>query len=303
MFRIRAIHRGILASLAALLFGGPIAAKAPAARPDPLKVALERAAIHPPSRIPGTSIAIAELETGEVVYEKNSKHPEVLASVTKMLSTAAALHELGPDYKFKTTFWRRGEVKGGLLAGSLLVVGGGDPNISGRFYNDDFNAVFDKWADGLKQAGIARVGGDLIVNASFFDAMGRHPDWKTGQENKWYQAPTSALSYNDNVVYVSIGPGERPGRLASITIEPESGLFHAVTLARTTGMKGRVRVAVKREPGSDAIEVFGIVPFRRVNWTTPIAVDDAPAFFGNSLRKRLEAAGIKVLGTLARQDV
>ena len=301
--------------MAALFLAGTAAARVPrakvppakivavAVKRDPLTVALEKAAIHPPSRLPGTSIAIAELETGEVVYEKNSKQPEVLASVTKMLSTAAALHGLGPDYKFKTTFWRRGDVKDGLLTGSLLVVGGGDPNISGRFYNDDFNAVFDKWADGLKQAGITRIGGDLIVNAAFFDSMGRHPDWKAEQENKWYQAPTSALSYNDNVVYVSIGPGERPGLLASITIEPESGLYHAVTQARTTGQRGRVRVAVKRQPGSDAIEVFGIVPFRRVNWTTPMSVDDPPAFFGNTLRRRLEAKGIKVLGTLARQDV
>ncbi len=298
--------------LAAFLLAGSLAAKVPpkvppakilAVKQDPLTAALEKAAKGPPSRAPGTSIEIALLDTGEVVYEKNAKHPEVLASVTKMLSTAAALHELGPDYKFKTTFWRRGDVKDGLLAGSLLVVGGGDPNISGRFYNDDFNAVFDKWADGLKQAGISRVSGDLIVNAAFFDGVGRHPDWKAGQENKWYQAPTSALSFNDNVVYVSIGPGDRPGRPASIRIEPESGLFHAVPLARTTGMRGSVRVAVTREPGSDAIEVFGLVPFRPVNWTTPISIDDPPAFFGNALWKRLEAAGIKVLGTLARKDV
>jgi serine-type D-Ala-D-Ala carboxypeptidase/endopeptidase (penicillin-binding protein 4) len=251
----------------------------------------------------GTSIQIAELDTGEVVYERNPAQAETLASVTKMLSTAAALHELGPDYKFKTTFWRRGDVKDGLLQGSLLVVGGGDPNISGRFYNDDFNAVFDRWADGLKQAGVVRVSGDLILNASFFDGVGRHPDWKNGQENKWYEAPTSALSYNDNVIYVSIGPGQRPGQPAAIRIEPESGLFRTVSQARTSGMKGRVRVAVKREVGSDAIEVYGIVPFRPLSWTTPIAVDDPPAFFANTLRKRLEAAGIKVLGGVVRQDV
>ena len=99
------------------------------------------------------SISIADLTTGQPVFERNPKPPQTIASVTKMFSTAAALHFLGPDYKFKTTFWRRGEIQDGVLVGSLLVVGGGDPNISGRFYNDDYNAVFDKWADGLRRPG------------------------------------------------------------------------------------------------------------------------------------------------------
>ena len=303
MFRAPLNGRRLFLSLAALFLTAPLAAKVPPAKPDPLKVALQKAALRPPARLNGISIQIAELTSGQVVYEKNPKQHEKLASVTKMLSTAAAIHYLGADYKFKTTFWRRGDVKDGLLDGSLLVVGGGDPNISGRFYNDDFKAVCDRWAGGLKKAGIVRVGGDLILNASFFDDLGRHPDWPNGQEYKWYQAPSSALAYNDNVVYVSIGPGERPGRPAAITIEPESGLFRAVSTAHTTGMRGRVRVAVKHGVGSDAIEVFGFVPFRPVSWTTPIAIDDPPAFFGTSLKKRLEAAGISLTGEVVVKDV
>ena len=308
MFRIAVIaRRAAAATIVLALATAPLSARirtmaAPAARPDPRRAALQKAAQRPPARPKGLSIQVEELETGQVVFENNPNGPQTLASVTKMLSTAAAIHYLGPDYKFKTTFWRRGEVKDGFLAGSLLVVGGGDPNISGRFYNDDFNAVFDKWADGLKKAGVTRVGGDLVLNASFFDAVGRHPDWPAGQENKWYQAPTSALSYNDNVIYVSIGPGSRPGGPAAITIEPESGIFRAVSRARTTGVRGRVSVAVKRGLGSEDIEIFGIVPFRPVNWTTPIAIDDPPGFFGNALRKRLEAAGIQLLGEIVRRD-
>ncbi len=67
--------------------------------------------------------------------------------MTKLISSAAAIHYLGPDYKFKTTFWRRGDIRDGVLLGSILVVGGGDPNISGRFYDEDAFAIFDKWAE------------------------------------------------------------------------------------------------------------------------------------------------------------
>src|SRR5712691_10897894 len=107
--------------------------------PHSLAEALDQAARRSPAAGNGLSIEIASLETGAPVFERNPDSPETIASITKLFSTAAALHFLGPDYKFKTTFWRQGEIKDGVLEGSLLVVGGGDPNISGRFYNDDYN--------------------------------------------------------------------------------------------------------------------------------------------------------------------
>jgi serine-type D-Ala-D-Ala carboxypeptidase/endopeptidase (penicillin-binding protein 4) len=241
------------------------------------------------------SISIAELESGQPVFERNPRRPETIASVTKLFSTAAALHFLGPAYKFKTTFWRRGEIHDGMLVGSLLVVGGGDPNISGRFYDDDFNAVFDKWAQGLATAGVLRVSGDLILNSSFFDATSRNPEWPEGQEARWYQAPISALSYNDNVVVVSIRPGPRPGNPAEVSIEPETGILRSVSWARTVG-RGRARLAVRRDFGSGDVMVSGTVPSRALWWSTPIAIDDAPAFFGSALRNRLQSAGISLLG-------
>ncbi len=273
------------------------------AEPASLAEALEQAARLAPSGPKNLSIEIADLETGEPVFQRNPDSPETIASVTKLFSTAAALHYLGPDYKFKTTFWRRGEIKDGILEGSLLVVGGGDPNISGRFYNDDYNAVFDKWASGLKAAGVARVAGPLVLNDSFFDSVKRHPEWPAGQEQKWYQAPVSALSYNDNVVLVGIRPGQRPGRPAAISFEPPSGTLRAIGSARTVGRRGRVAVAVRRDPGSNALHVSGTVPLRSVWWSTPIAIDDPVGFFAGALLSRLRAAGIDVTGGYVVKDV
>ncbi len=197
----------------------------------------------------GISIQISDEETGEVVFARNPDAPATIASVTKLISTATALHYLGPEYRFRTSFWRRGEVREGSLMGSLLVVGGGDPNISGRFYDDDINAVFDKWAEGLRQAGITRVVGEIVMNAAFFDSVGRHPDWPAGQESRWYQAPISALSYNDNVVLVSIRPGGRPGRPVGVSIEPPVDILRPVAAGanrRPAGPGPRRRVAIGR---------------------------------------------------------
>jgi D-alanyl-D-alanine carboxypeptidase/D-alanyl-D-alanine-endopeptidase (penicillin-binding protein 4) len=268
-----------------------------------VRATLDRVAARVPAQSTGVSIRIADDETGEVVFERNPDTPETIASITKLITTASALHYLGADYKFRTTFWRRGVVEQGNLLGSLLVVGGGDPNISGRFYDDDINAVFDKWAEGLRQAGVTQVTGDILLNASFFDSVGRHPEWPAGQESRWYQAPISALSYNDNVVLVSIRPGSRPGRQVGVSIEPPVDMLRPVPLARTVGRKGRVRVAVSRAPGSNAVTVSGTVPLRPAWWSTPITIDDPPVFFGKALANRLKNAGISVTGRVIQTAV
>jgi D-alanyl-D-alanine carboxypeptidase/D-alanyl-D-alanine-endopeptidase (penicillin-binding protein 4) len=269
----------------------------------PLTDALARVAQRSPVRQSALSIQIAELDTGNVIYERNPLQPETIASVTKMFSTAAAIHYLGPDYKFKTTLWRQGDVREGQLFGSLLVVGGGDPNISGRFYNDDFNYVFDRWAEGLKQSGIVRVAGDLILNAAFFDDQFRNPEWPAGQEAKWYQAPISALSYNDNVVLVEIKPGARPGQRAIAEIEPANQVVRAVCSAKTGGYRGRPRVAVMHPVGSDFVTVSGVVPSRGSWFSTPIAIDDAVGFFGSSLKTRLATDGLSLGGQLIEKPI
>ena len=299
---LRRPHR--LRALGAILLNLSIAAPVGTAQdPSALSAALVYAARRIPGPPNGVSIQIADQQTGEVIFDRSPEVPQTLASITKLITTAAAIHYLGPDYKFHTTFWRSGPIENGTLAGSLLVVGGGDPNISGRFYGDDINAVFDKWAEGLRTAGVTRVTGDIVLNSTFFDSHARHPDWPAGQESRWYMAPISALSYNDNVVLVSVHPGSRPGRPVGVSIEPPVDILRPVSNARTVGRRGRVRVAVSRAAGSNAVTVSGTVPLRRAWWSTPITIDRPPEYFGKALKKRLENAGIVVTGQIVENGV
>ena len=183
------------------------------------------------------------------------------------------------------------------------MVGGGDPNISGRFHEDDSFAIFDKWAEGLQQAGILRIQGDLILNASSFDGMYRHPDWPPERDTRWYQAPISALSYNDNCVVVSVGKGAIPGGPANVTIDPDTDVVQTLSVARTLGKAAKIRVAVSRPTGSDMLTVSGTVPSRYFRWAVPVAINDPPKFFGAALKSRLRAAGIELTGNVIEEAV
>ncbi|HET9795204.1 MAG TPA: D-alanyl-D-alanine carboxypeptidase/D-alanyl-D-alanine-endopeptidase [Thermoanaerobaculia bacterium] len=283
-----------LALAASLTLCSGIAA---AEAPGGLRAALDRAARKAPAAPPGVSIAIAE-ESGDgpILFGVNAGEPLTIASVSKTFSTAASLANLGKNYQFKTVLYRSGTVANGLLSGSLLVVGGGDPNLSGRFYDNDIHAVFDRWADGLRAAGVTRVSGDLLLNATFFDDEYRNPGWPSGQEARWYEAPISALSFNDNCISVSVRPGTRPGAPASVRFQPPTRFLQAVSSARTVASHRGARVAVARRAGSNVVTVAGTVPFAFGGWSTVIAIDDPPRYFGTVLKERLAEDGIIVDG-------
>ena len=77
-------------------------------------------------------ILVAEAESGRTVYEHNPDKLILPASVTKLFSCATALCELGPDFTFTTSVYRRGEVKDKVLDGDLILVAGGDLTFGGR---------------------------------------------------------------------------------------------------------------------------------------------------------------------------
>ena len=93
------------------------------------------------------------------------------ASVTKLFTTAAALHYLGPNYTYNTILYRRGEITmDGALSGDLILRGTGDPTLSDRFSTSAAN-LFRDMADAVKNMGITAINGDIICDDSYFDAL------------------------------------------------------------------------------------------------------------------------------------
>ena len=139
-----------------------------------------------------------DLSSRAPAFAFQADNPLMLASNTKLLTTAAALGVLGSEHVFETRVYGRGAVADGQLTGDLAVVGGGDPNISGRFHDGDSLAIFRGWADALAARGIRRVSGDLLLVNGMFAGPRIHPDWPRDQLTSWYEAPVDALSFNDN---------------------------------------------------------------------------------------------------------
>ena len=239
-------------------------------------------------------VHIVELDSGETVYGYNPDEPRVIASNTKLFTTAAALDALGPGYFFETRFLLRGRVRGDVLDGDLGVVGGGDPHISGRDYAGDSYAAFRPWAQELRARGIRRVQGDIYLADGWFKGPLIHPDWPRDQLTRWYEAPVGALSFNDDCILVRVWPG-RAGAAAKVELVPDVPILQIENTARTVA-KGSGNVIIHRT--DDRLVVRGTIGVNSGPAETWVTIPDPVTYFGEGLRAALREEGVEADGRL-----
>jgi D-alanyl-D-alanine carboxypeptidase/D-alanyl-D-alanine-endopeptidase (penicillin-binding protein 4) len=235
-------------------------------------------------------VNIVELDTGETVFSYNPDEPRVIASNSKLFTTAATLDALGPAYIFETRLMMRGAVDRGALHGDLGVVGAGDPQISGREYDGDPYGAFRPWAAALRARGIERVTGDLYLADGLFEPTQIHPEWPRDQLTDWYEAPIASLAFSDNCILVRVSPGAA-GRAAVVEIVPPVPIVRVDNSALTTSKRRGTRLFVGRT--GDLLTVRGSIDAN--SWVT---VPDPVRYFGLGLRGALAEEGIAVDGEI-----
>jgi len=251
-------------------------------------------------------IEVVALATGKVLY---SHHPDKLftpASNTKLFTTAATLALIGPDYRFRTTVEAAAPPdKYGRLSGDLALVGRGDPNISGRTLPYNLRAerkapylqVLEELADQVAAKGVKYVDGDIVGDDSYF-AFERYGEGWAQDDLVWeWGAPVSALTINDNVMFMNVMPADRPGERAFVTLEPFADYYRIDNRVLTTPAgAGPRKVVINREPGSSLIVVWGNVPLDDTGDFEALAIDDPADFAAQLFRQMLERRGIVVYG-------
>lgn len=242
-------------------------------------------------------VMVQSVETGEILYRQNAEKLFMPASNNKLLTAAVALRRLGPDYRFHTRVAATGPVaEDGTLQGDLVVVGGGDPAISERFYDDDPTRVFRDWADSLKAHGITRIAGDIVGDDDLFDDVHLGPGWAWDYLDAYFAAEIGALLYNEGAVTFRIIPGDSLGAPANVVALPATSYLKLetdiVTVADSTG----ARLRADRRPFSNEARLWGTIWIGQDTLTRYIAPHDPTLFFVTVLAEILEDEGVEVAG-------
>ena len=192
---------------------------------------------------------VYSLDSGDTLFAITPDSALAPASNMKLLTTAAALHRLGPDYRFQTYLLSDATVRDGTIKGDLTIFGTGDPGISDRFYGRK-DEVFQRLIDDLEAAGIQEIEGDLVADASFFPGPLRDEGWELRDLNEHFTAGISALSYNENVVSFRIRPGAAGAPPLVETVPPHSALQIENSAETVTGRarpRGPAGAALQRQ--------------------------------------------------------
>lgn len=248
------------------------------------------------SSLKGASVGInvISLPDKDTLFSYNSRELFPVASNMKLFTTATALDRLGSNYQFRTEVYYRGNVgPNGKLIGDIIVRGGGDPNISGRFNGGKVTAILEGWTEAILQAGIKEIEGDIVADASFFDEQWVHPCWPKDQLLHWYCAPISALSLNDNCVDITLQ--SRRGRV-KMELEPTGSYLKVFNSCRVSDNLKRPLVHIHRDPDSGEIHVRGKIPSECKSLKYSVPIDNPPLFLVSVFKTVLEEKGIKVSG-------
>lgn len=150
-------------------------------------------------------VLIVNPRTGDTLYSKNAGKLFMPASNMKIITSAAALTLLGPEYTYRTTFLTNGEVRDSLLDGDLLVIGRGDPTVSDRM-RVLATTVMDALADSVRAHGIRQVGGALArVGNAFPDSIYGY-GWQWDDLGEYYGAGVDELIFNEGMAPTKLRP-------------------------------------------------------------------------------------------------
>ena len=251
-------------------------------------------------------IKIVELESGRTVYEHNENKLFVLASTAKLFSTALGLVKLGPQHTYTTSVVVEAPpAEDGVVPGDLILLGGGDPNLSSRVIPYDSDKDFQKnllrpitdLAQQVVNAGVRRIEGNVVGDDTRY-VWQRHPSGWSIEDGYWaYGAPISALSFNDNMVKLRVLPGTAPRRLARVDVTPKIEYFSLDNRARTAPTRTVARgLGFDRQPGSRKLLLWGDISIRSRGRVLSVAVDDPALFAALALHGELKRLGVTIDG-------
>ncbi|ARF59184.1 D-alanyl-D-alanine carboxypeptidase/D-alanyl-D-alanine endopeptidase [Streptomyces gilvosporeus] len=245
-------------------------------------------------------------DSGEVVQSRYPDQFFIPGSSAKLFSVSGTWHSLGSDYRFVTPVHAVGRRSGPTLNGDLDLVAQGDLTLGGRtrkdgtvaFTNVDHTyandlpgatltpqdplAGIDQLARQVRDAGITRVEGDVVVDARLF-----RPD-------PVLRPTPTPLIINDNLIDLLTSPGAGPGAPARLEWRPKVAPYRVTSTVRTVASGSPANIHVNSSPDGTRIRLSGTIAAGSAPALRVAPVKDPNAFGRTALIEALKRAGVEV---------
>lgn len=209
------------------------------AGPDAVWAALQRAGISPAN----VGLMAQAVDDGAVpLVAHNELQVLTLASTTKLVTTLAALENLGPRFRWQTRAYLMGRLDQGVLDGDLLIVGGGDARLT--------SADLQQWFRLMQQKGLRVVRGNIILNRGAFQTKSSdHAGTPVPSAGNPHHAWPEAFMLDEGVITVDLA---QQGDQVVPTMRPR---LDGVEFLNLTTVR-RVKCGAARQPLQPLVASF-----------------------------------------------
>lgn len=169
----------------------------------------------------GLSVHVADLKNGRERFALRAGVERNPASNMKILTAAAALATLGPEYTLRTGLY--GVVRDGVME-ELVLRGEGDPTLS--------IADLENLVRGLKERGVREVRAVTVDGSAFDDRLLPPAFDQQPHEHASFRAAVAAVALDRGSFFLRVGPGDAPGDPARVIVHGP-GYFEIQSSIRT----------------------------------------------------------------------
>ncbi|WP_052393972.1 D-alanyl-D-alanine carboxypeptidase/D-alanyl-D-alanine endopeptidase [Mycoavidus cysteinexigens] len=191
--------------------------------PPTVRAALRQAGVKPSSM----SVVVERIDAARPILSVNARRAMIPASTIKLVTTFAGLSILGPDFRWQTKAYVDGELKNGVLQGNLYIKGSGDPKLIPEELID--------LVEQIRQAGVVRIEGDLVLDKSYFADSTRYVKWFDENANAPYKVNPDPLLYAFKSLTFTLTP-QADGKMLISATPPFEQLYITDTLRITPGL-------------------------------------------------------------------
>jgi len=237
-------------------------------------------------------VKIVSLNSGEVLYDRNSNLLVTPASNLKLLTSSAALNSLGKEFRFTTLVLSDSVAIDTSVHGNVYLKGFGDPDLS--------VSDLDSLTSSLRLQGIRHIAGDIVADESFFDDLYWGNGWMWDDEPDPDEMFISPLSINRNCVSVVVSPTAIPSDSVYVTVGPPTRFVSVVCNARTVAdsLDNSLKISRLFKERLNTITVTGDIPTSAMPLRSWISVWQPALFAGELFKESLLRDSIDILGTV-----
>jgi D-alanyl-D-alanine carboxypeptidase/D-alanyl-D-alanine-endopeptidase (penicillin-binding protein 4) len=241
-------------------------------------------------------VILQDVATGKIIFDYHGSKHFLPASTTKLFTAAAALQELGPEFRYETgLYYNTSGIKDGTYKGNVALKFSGDPSLK----LGHLHSLLKK----LQEAQIKTITGDLLIDDTIFDGPMLGQGW-TWDSTPWYHAaPVSAIIIDRNLFGLTLFPstvigGEVGAKLENVYPGAKFRTLHSNVKAVTFEDSETICQIFVEVDNSNNVDVSGCWPVGTEPAHLRLAVKNPRLQAQRLINEALEKLQIKLQGKI-----